>query len=233
MKRDIFLSLLLHLTVVLFTLLSSPFDSRKMIDYGDVIRVRAVALPGFSPAASGPDEPVAIPKAIDDEPVEIPIDEPTAVDEPKPVTKPEAKPKPEKESPGTDEQAAADESAASLGNGRAAEIDAAGAGSPFAGATIDNASFEYPYWFTQAFNKMANNWRNTVVYDGSLVCVVYFQVIRSGRVIEVRVESSSGIPAFDKTCLLAVERSAPFPPLPREFRDEIIGITLPFKYEPR
>ena len=68
--------------------------------------------------------------------------------------------------------------------------------------------------------------------DATIVCVIYFQVIKSGRVIEKRVEETSGIPAFDQACLQAVERSTPFPPLPRDFTDEIIGITLPFQYKP-
>ena len=224
MKRELILSLLLHLTVVFLAFLSSPFDVRNTTLYDDVIRIRAVALPDFSPAAPVTEqvEPVTIPEAIPDEPTEIPIDDPTSVDEPKEIEKPRSRPATEEQPP------------ASPTEGQT-EIDAAGTGtgSPFAGATIDNANFEYPYWFTQAFNKIASSWRNTVVYDGSLVCVVYFQVIRSGRIIDIRIESSSGIIAFDETCLAAIERSAPFPPLPRDFRDEIIGITLPFKYEPR
>jgi len=101
-------------------------------------------------------------------------------------------------------------------------------GSPFAGATVDNANFNYPYWFTQTFNKIANNMRNTTNVDNRIFCTIYFQVLKSGRVIELRIEKSSGYPDFDEACLAAVERSAPFPPLPNDFIDEIIGITLPF-----
>jgi TonB family protein len=64
--------------------------------------------------------------------------------------------------------------------------------------------------------------------DARLVCKVYFQVIRSGRVVQVEVLESSGIPAFDNACKAAVERAAPFPPLDREFAEEVIGITVPF-----
>ena len=108
------------------------------------------------------------------------------------------------------------------------EVAGTGAGTPFRGATIDNATFNYPYWFTQAFNKISGNFRNPVAYDGTLVCTIYFQVIKSGRVIELRIAESSGIAAFDDACLTAVDRSAPFPPLPRDFRDEILGISVPF-----
>ncbi len=226
MKRDIILSLILHVIVFGLAVFSAPFNGAARFDQGQVIRIRAVAMPDFSPPAS---EPVAIappvvPQALPEEAPEIPISDPTTVTEPKKVEKP--KPKPEK--PATQQPAQAN-AGASGGNGKK-EIDVSGSGpgSPFAGATIDNASFDYPYWFTQTFNKLASNFRNTVVIDGRVVCVVYFQVIRSGRMVEVRVEQSSGIPAFDKVCQAAVEKSAPFPPLPKEFPDEIIGISVPF-----
>ena len=111
--------------------------------------------------------------------------------------------------------------------------DATATGSPFAGATVDNLSFDYPYWFEQAFTKIQSNWINTVEADGEIVCVIYFQVIKSGRLMEARVETESGIESFDQGCLGAIYKSAPFPPLPSEFADEVIGITLPFKYAPR
>jgi len=243
MKRDIFLSLVLHVMVVLATVISSPFDYKKPFDYDQVIRIRAVAMPDFAPASGPvaedvPIEPVSIPQAMEDDIPEIPIDKPTTVDKPKEIKKPADKPKPQKEpaqqkpKPQTETKTGI-EATAGNGTGQGDKEIATGSGSPFGGATIDNASFDYPYWFTQAFNKIAGNWRQTVVIDGTAVCVIYFQVIRSGRLVETQIKESSGIPAFDQICLSAVERSAPFPPLPREFKDEIIGITLPFKYQPR
>lgn len=218
----------MHLIVFAMVVFSSPFDTSKRFDYDEIIRIRAVALPDFSPRSA---EPVAIappqvPQALVEEVPEIPISDPTSVTEPKKIDKPKPKPKPQK--PAQQTQAATTDSAGG-GNGKK-EIDVAGSGSgsPFAGATIDNASFDYPYWFTQTFNKLAANFRNTVVIDGKVVCIVYFQVIRSGRLVIVEVEKSSGVPAFDNVCVAAIERSAPFPPLPKEFRDEIIGISVPF-----
>ncbi|MEW6411574.1 MAG: TonB family protein [Candidatus Zixiibacteriota bacterium] len=230
MKREIFFSLALHLAIVAAAVVSSPFDAKKAFDYDDVIRVRAVAMPDFSPPAAAEPvaiEPLAVPQAMPEEVPEIPIDDPKSVVEPKQVEKPKPKPekKPAQQAPAKTEGNAS----AGAGDGKK-EIDVSGSGpgSPFGSATIDNASFDYPYWFTQAFNKIAANFRNTVVIDGTVICIVYFQVIRSGRLVKVEVEQSSGIPAFDNVCVAAIERSAPFPPLPKEFRDEIIGISVPF-----
>jgi protein TonB len=220
MTRDVLYSLALHLAIVTATVVSAPFEIKKKRSYDEIIRVSLTSLPPTIPSQAP--EPIAIPQALSDVLPEIPIDAPTTAKEA--VIKPKPKKeKNKKNQPKTTGQVA------SQGNEKEIESPATGSGSPFQGATIDNVSFNYPYWFTQAFNKIAGNWRNPVPYEGTLVCAIYFQVIRSGRVVELRVETSSGIPAFDKACLLSIERSAPFPPLPREFRDEIIGITVPFK----
>ncbi|RKX17088.1 MAG: hypothetical protein DRP35_11530, partial [Candidatus Zixiibacteriota bacterium] len=118
------------------------------------------------------------------------------------------------------------------GNSEANVETSDGEDSPFAGATIDNASFNYPYWFTQAFNKIRRNWRNPISADIPITCTIYFQVIKSGRLVKAEIKKPSGIPAFDNACLRSVENSTPFPPLPRQFVDEIIGITLPMQYQP-
>jgi len=221
MAREILLSLALHVTIVAATMIAAPFKIKKAPLYDEVIHVSLTAPSEIAPP---PPEPVAIPEMLPEELPEIPIDEPTTAKEvkiEKKKKKKETKPKRKKKKPLVNQT-----------KNKKKEINspATNAGSPFQGATVESESaFEYPYWFTQAFNKIASNWRNPVAYDGTLVCVVYFQVIRSGRVIELRIVQSSGIPAFDQACLQAIERSAPFPPLPREFRDEIIGITVPFK----
>jgi len=218
MKQDILLSLLLHVVIVFATVVSEPFDIKKSRSYDEIIRVSITSLPMTTPARSP--EPISIPQALSEALPDISIDAPTTAK--KAVIKPKEK-KDKRTRPKVPNQIVSEEGQKEI------ESPATAGGSPFQGATIDNSSFDYPYWFTQAFNKIASNWRNPVAYEGTLVCAVYFQVIRSGRVVELRLETSSGIPAFDNACLTAIERSAPFPPLPREFRDEIIGITVPFK----
>jgi len=235
-KLDVTFSIALHLCVLAATVVSSPFLGDHKIDLGEVIRVQLTAMPAASQPA--PVQPLTVPTPVEETVEDIPMSDPAlkekvAVSEKKPdPPKKKPKPKPKKETPAA---AKPPESQAKSGSGtELKEIDApvTGEGSMFEGAKIDNESFDYPYWFTQAFNKINSNFRNPIAYDGTLVCVVYFQVIRSGRMLDVKVETSSGIEAFDNACLIAVERSAPFPPLPKGFRDEIIGLTLPVKWTP-
>jgi len=246
MNRDILLSLGVHLLVVFFAFTSSPFRAKSIINYGEVI---TVTLPSASQladimaqSAGQPEEievppvPVEIPKPVEEIEPDIPISDPItkpAAEIEKPSPGPEEK-EPEKEKsvqklPDSETAETGDEDQSGDAEGKVDVEATAAGGTVLSGASVDNASFNYPYWFTQAFYKISGNLRNPVNYDGTLVCVVYFQVIQSGRAFDIKIVEPSGIEAFDQACLAAIERSTPFPPLPREFNSEVIGITLPFK----
>ncbi len=251
MKREIAGSIILHGLVIVLALAAPDFGDGKPIEEGDIIRVSLVS---FSDMPSG--EEVSLPQAeepadqpqtvtpspateeIEELPVTRPEVRPEAVVEPQPIPEETAEaaetpePAPEETTPLEPDQPTRTGPAAE-DTGSEIHVPPTAGSSPLAGATIDNRSFNYPYWFTQAFNKILRNWRNPVSSDVPIVCVVYFRVIKSGRVVDLKVVESSGIPSFDDACLRAVERASPFPPLPRQFSEEVIGLTLPFKYEPR
>ncbi|MBI5266255.1 MAG: TonB C-terminal domain-containing protein [candidate division Zixibacteria bacterium] len=221
MHRDIVISVIFHVMVITALWASGQLINGHKINPDDVIKVSLVSLPELAPSP-----PTSAPPALKS--AEPPVRVPNTKAKPiaaKPKSKPKEKPKPQRELTAKEE---AELMARAEGK---AEIGQA-AGSPFAGATVDNANFDYPYWFTQAFYKIQTNWHNPVDADGPLVCVVYFQVLKSGRIVEARVDRTSGFPAFDQACVTAVDRSSPFPPFPKEFGDEILGITIPFKYQP-
>ncbi len=226
LRRDVILSIAVHVLIVAATTLSSPFEIRKKIDESEVIKVSLMALPEMKPAEILPGAiPVAKAQEVEQPKVQI-------ADAKSQIKTKTNKPKPVKQHV-VKRKIKPDKSAEELAGEEEGVLDATAQGTPFEGARTDNASFTYPYWFTEAYRKILLNWRNSVDADGVLLCVVYFQVIQSGRVVESKVIKSSGIPVFDNLCLIAVDRSSPFPPLPRDFKDEILGITLPFKFEPR
>ncbi|RKX28964.1 MAG: hypothetical protein DRP46_07860 [Candidatus Zixiibacteriota bacterium] len=232
MKQDLALSFLLHFTVILTLVILTPFKPQYKLDMGDVINVSLTALPAVQPQPEVM-EPVAIPTPVTaDEPVAV-VTETKSITEAKPVEKPKPKPK---EKPKDDsykpKAETGKENRAGLENGQKDVSENLGAGSRFGGAAIDNASFNYPYWFVQSFSKIERNWTNPVYANEPISCIIYFQVIRSGRIIKIEVERSSGIDAFDSACERAVKLSQPLPPLPNEFTDEIIGIHLEFPYSP-
>jgi len=218
-------------------------------EIGEIIAVQIFSPDDFYVPPSEEPPPPAIPQQEDEELPDIPLNNPTTVEEEFPIETEPLPDEPETESaepvetktdvdktpvrtPDVTSPKDTDGEGASDGTLEIHSPATAG-GSPFAGATVDNRNFTYSYWFTQAFNKIGRNWqRPRIITDGPIVCTIYFQVIKSGRVIEVEITKSSGIPEFDESLKQAIERSAPFPPLPRKFTDEIIGITLPVKQDP-
>lgn len=217
MRKDLVLSIVLHAAVLAIALIGPRFDFGSEPEFPEVIRVSLAELPAPRQIAQAVAEQ---PKPSTPKKETVPIEPPKKKEPPKKQDRPV--PQPEKTTSPAESESKVDETKAD----KPSEVSGT-QGSPFAGATVDNTNFQYPYWFTQTFNKIHGNLRNTVSTDELLVCTIYFQVLKSGRVVNLRVEKSSGVEAFDDACLLAVERSAPFPPLPDEFVEEIIGITLP------
>lgn len=60
--------------------------------------------------------------------------------------------------------------------------------------------------------------------------VLLFKIARDGRLLSARIFKSSGVPNADKAALNAVELTAPFRPLPPDFRGSSIDIQFTFDY---
>lgn len=60
--------------------------------------------------------------------------------------------------------------------------------------------------------------------------VLLFKIAKDGRLLSVRVFKSSGIQNADRAALNAVQLTAPFRPLPRDFRGPSIDIQFTFDY---
>ena len=60
--------------------------------------------------------------------------------------------------------------------------------------------------------------------------VLLFQIARDGRLLSCRVFKSSGLPSADKAAINAVQATAPFKPLPAEFKGPNIDIQFTFDY---
>jgi outer membrane biosynthesis protein TonB len=228
MRTDILFSVVLHLAVLAALVVGSPFNPRVSTDIHDVIRVSLTSLPY---AATPQSKPAAIPKAATPEETAALLPESKPAPKAKPVDKPKEKKKKDKKKKTAIQKAV--EEKIGVDSGVTDISENLGIGSPFGGAAIDNASFNYPYWFVQSFSKIERNWNNPVYANQPLSCIIYFQTIRSGRIIKIETEISSGIDAYDRACERAIRLSEPFPPLPEEFTEEILGIHLEFPYVPR
>lgn len=64
----------------------------------------------------------------------------------------------------------------------------------------------------------------------SKTVVLLFKIARDGRLLSCRVHRSSGLPSADQAALKAVELTAPFRPLPADFKGQSIDIQFTFDY---
>lgn len=64
----------------------------------------------------------------------------------------------------------------------------------------------------------------------SKTVILLFKIARDGRLLSCRVHRSSGLPTADQAALKAVELTAPFRPLPGDFKGQSIDIQFTFDY---
>ena len=66
--------------------------------------------------------------------------------------------------------------------------------------------------------------------DSSKRVVITFTIGRDGRLLSAKVTKSSGVPLADRAAMSAVELTAPFRPLPPEFKGTSVPIEFTFDY---
>ncbi|MCQ2740005.1 MAG: TonB family protein [bacterium] len=64
----------------------------------------------------------------------------------------------------------------------------------------------------------------------SKTVVLLFKIAKDGRLLSCRIHRSSGLPSADQAALKAVELTAPFRPLPADFKGQNIDIQFTFDY---
>lgn len=116
----------------------------------------------------------------------------------------------------------------------AAEAAPAPAGAPTSGApsqpglATDMPNFPYPWYISQIRQVLWEQWSSRMPKGGG-ECVVVFSLLPNGHFADLRTEESSGDPAFDLAALSAVQDGAPYPPLPRGFKEPFLKIHLTLK----
>ncbi|MBQ8847332.1 MAG: TonB family protein [Candidatus Gastranaerophilales bacterium] len=77
--------------------------------------------------------------------------------------------------------------------------------------------------------RIKRNW-NPPKGDSSKRVVITFEIGRDGRLISHRVTKTSGSPLADRAAMSAIELTAPFRPLPPEYRGNSVPIEFTFDY---
>jgi TonB family protein len=100
-------------------------------------------------------------------------------------------------------------------------------------AFVEGGDFESPYYLNIAFGRIRENFANPLRQTNLPIrATVYFIIQKNGKIVESKIETSSGITIFDQSALRAVLSSDPLPPLPQEYKGEWLGIHLEFEFLP-
>ncbi|MEA2562200.1 MAG: periplasmic protein TonB [Acidobacteriota bacterium] len=90
---------------------------------------------------------------------------------------------------------------------------------------LDNPDFTYAYYLDRMLSLIDDKWERPSMGSG-IKAVIFFRIGRDGSMAELQVEQSSGYNSFDLAALRAVQNAAPFPPLPRAYKHEDLGVHL-------
>lgn len=96
-------------------------------------------------------------------------------------------------------------------------------GSSIAG--LDNPDFKFGYYLDQLLSAIDAKWVRPPLGEG-VEATISFRILRDGSLSDLQVAVSSGYNSFDLAALRAVQNAAPFPPLPRAYRNDSLGVNL-------
>lgn len=94
----------------------------------------------------------------------------------------------------------------------------------------NNASKEtWDLYMRQIDRRIKMNWK-PLYYGVSNKIITQFTIAKDGRLLESKIIQSSGNSAEDKAALEAIKNSAPFNPLPPEYKGESVPVEFTFEY---
>lgn len=220
MKRALIISAAAHLTVlILLWFVSRSLSSPVARGYPRLITATLVAKPALAPAATS--QPAAAEsKAVSPnfKPVEKKKEPVTG----SPKTEPKKKP-PAAKSPATKPNAAPSSPSSSSTGGQGSA--AAGGGNSL---KLDGPDFPFPHYIALIQFRIESNWQAPFSGQGQRLATVYFKIMRSGEVTDVKLEQSSGNIVFDQAAQRAVYSANPLPPLPAGSGLETLGVHFDF-----
>jgi len=90
---------------------------------------------------------------------------------------------------------------------------------------LDNPDFTYGYYLDRLLSLIDANWVRPSI-GGGAYAIITFHINRDGSLSDLRIGQSSGYNSFDIAAMRAVQNAAPFPPLPRAYNHDDLGIHL-------
>lgn len=88
----------------------------------------------------------------------------------------------------------------------------------------EGTTFEFSYYLDQMLGKIERSWVRPPGED--LEALVSYRVLRTGEIVEVEVEQSSGSRSFDLSAIRALRNASPLPRLPAAFQEQSLEVNL-------
>jgi len=89
------------------------------------------------------------------------------------------------------------------------------------------SDFHFTYYVERMLALIESRWYKPVVPAETRVRVG-FVILNDGRVEDIRLEESSGMPSFDRAALRAIYAANPLPPLPPAYGKPSLTVHLSF-----
>lgn len=223
------LSLGAHAVFLLLLVLGPSLRGRRIPPGDALVAVLVPGPPGpretpaAAPAQAKPEPPKPTPPKPEPakaEPRAIPLGPKNPKKTEKPAPRKEAAPQPPqpaKESPPAE---------SAPGSSPAGPAASTGAGI----TSLDSGDVEFAWYRARVTSALKSRWVRPVLEGGdqeTIAASVSFEILRDGSVADVRIETSSGVPAMDRSVLRAVLEASPLPPPPAAWRDA----TMPARFE--
>ena len=215
-------SLVVHILLVIAMFALPAFKKKPHFPENALIVELAPVPVSRPPAAKAAPPPAPAPAPEPEEGVRIETKEPPK--KPLPPKKEEPRPEPVRAEPAPEApQAGAD----------APEL----MGGPDAGHSIspmEGGDVEFAWYRASVTAALYSNWRRPILsgITEPLETSVGFEILRDGTVVNLRIESSSGVPSLDRSALRALTDASPLPPLPSQWREPRLSAVFVFRMYP-
>jgi len=99
------------------------------------------------------------------------------------------------------------------------------------GVNREAVEIQYKEYYDEIWRGVRVNWilpEGVATGEQSFMAVVIVRIARDGSLLKVELEKSSGDRIFDASCIRAAKKTAPFPPLPENYRGQYMELGLRF-----
>ncbi len=100
------------------------------------------------------------------------------------------------------------------------------------GVSRESVELKYKEYYDEIWRRVNASWilpEEVIASGEDFMTVVVVRIGKDGQLLDMKLERSSGNRLFDQSCLRAVKKAAPFPPLPKDYPQKFMELGLRFR----